>query len=227
MQICALKKVSTLAIAATAVLAGCSGGSGGGSSSAPSSSGGTVVMTTASAFTTPSGSGSITHSLSQSQSAANIDSQGVGYAMVAGLNTTTSELTALSGFVGDDLLTTATSSGQVTYDGQFEVMHVDRTSPTDTTASVDSTQGTMLMIVDFDTQQFAGESRALSGSNPVLSIEGSLTGQDMSGTASFVSGSDSHSATLDGVLDGAKAVGAFHGTTSSDAIAGGFLLLAQ
>ena len=230
-----MKNLSGLAMICIALaLAGCAGGSAGGSSggssggSPDSGAGNAKSSTTASRFVSPTGTGAINLTLDQSQTVHDVDSGGAGYSIMVGLDTAAGALTAVSGVVGASTVAAPPSAGQVIYDGDFQLLHIDRDTSADPSATVHDAQGTMMLIADFDVDQFAAQSRAMSGPSPLLSMEGSIANSGaMSGTVAYVSGTDTITGPLTGEIGSDKAVGAFHGKTDADAMAGGFLLLFQ
>ncbi len=221
-----------LCAAALLALAGCGGGSSGGggatnpqvatNDSAPISG----AVSTASRFVTVDPSGDINTGLTGVQGDGDmIDNAGVGFAYQAGVDLGSASFVAEAGVVGTDQVTALPQTGTLTYNGFFELVHVDRDAVTDSTAEVHSTIGVMSLSANLNTNSVTGQSAGTGDSGaPLLVVNGALTGTDLSGTARYRDFGEDMTGPLTGAVGADKAVGAFHGNNEADAFAGGFLV---
>jgi hypothetical protein len=191
--------ISGSAIAGLLILTAWGGGSGGNGSTF---------------FSTPNGSGEFNTNFENNiRNGGLIDGDGDGFAYEFGSNGTDG-FRATAGIISGTDFGQAPTSGTVTYSGAYRLIEAYNITETSTTFSATSLQrgGGILVDADFT-------NGTLTGASGDLSIEGQITGNELSGTVTF----DGIEGPLRGGIDEDQTVGAFHGNEGDRLFAGGFI----
>ena len=210
----------------TAACSGGGGGGGGGSAGAGAETGptGPALNPSLSEFVTAYPNGQILVDLAKSESDFRMDSKRSGYAMKGGWDAEAENFVAVAGLIGPERMGTAPSSGEVTYEGLFEVLYFDRLNEADTTATVRTAQGKMRLKSNFDSAEFYGYSLTKINDQAVFFVRGTHFLGEMDGMAVYRRGTDKVSGKMIGQIDATKAIGAFHANNKVDTAAGGFIV---
>ncbi|MEC3861150.1 hypothetical protein VK792_07630 [Mesobacterium sp. TK19101] len=192
----------------------------------PANSAPTVVAAaalSASAFVVPAADGSIGSDLIQTSADAVIDTDGDGYGYLAGKDASDSSLHTVAGLVGGDALTALPGSGTASYDGYFELYHLNRPTTGSSRADLRSLTGAMTITLDMTNDSFSGASAGTVNGRPALMLSGQITGDTLTGIASYTNGTVAMTGDMIGRAGTEKVIGAYHGNNGSDSFAGGFL----
>ncbi len=181
---------------------------------------------TESRFATPTASGNFSgFEAGQSNGGSDADGAGNGYAYRAGAaSSSNTGFLAVAGMLpGTDVGAEVTTGGSVDYSGTYEyagVTNIQRNNnvigDVVATGTAITGGGATTLRADFG----AGTLRDVSGG---LEVNGTISGADIGGTAR-VNGTAT-TTTLDGLIGTNLGVGVFHGSTSSEVISGGFLVV--
>ncbi|XAT60437.1 hypothetical protein GN278_06135 [Rhodobacteraceae bacterium Araon29] len=183
---------------------------------------------TDSGFVTPSNTGDISSNVSDSifnsRSGKYIDEDGDGYAYVAGATDDQSGFRGYAGLVPSTSVEAPPSSGQAQMKGVYGAATISEIEMKNgfivgtMTGRLTSESGAITLTADFAKGTLGGTS-----DNGKLVVNGKFSGKDLTGSVSLsgVAGE------LDGLVGGQKAIGAFHGDSSTNIIAGGFLVNAE
>lgn len=128
----------------------------------------------------------------------------------------------------EDVRVGATGVDQATFNGEYQFSYID-------TVVVDAAgysgyqgdfQGGVTLFVNFNTGEFEGGGID-AGSTSAILVDGTVSGQSLSGTVDVAysdgSFSNSMTTTLSGVAGADGTVGAFHGNNADTVISGGFV----
>jgi len=170
-------------------------------------------LNTDSGFVAPTTSGAFSNTLDGQVAGADQNAEGDGYSYRVGNGTNTGFLGHAGMIPGSDV-SAAPASGAVSYAGTWEMAQITSifVSGGMINGFTGTNSGSLTLTADFS-------SGAVSGGGDGLTIDGALRGTDLSGTVTYqgVDGS------LDGLVGGDGAVGAFHGNSGDIIYAGGFL----
>lgn len=137
-------------------------------------------------------------------------------------------LQAFAGIASGARVSAPPTSGTASFNGTFELAVIDFILSNGTQVSGQSTldRGDITLTADFDAGRLTGGGTGLSGNisnivlgNNVLSVDGVISGETLSGTVTY----DGVSGPLRGLIGSDEVIGAFHGHTNSQTHAGGFI----
>lgn len=168
--------------------------------------------TLTSGFATPNASGKFPSTLSTLFQGSYTDNTGNGYAIVLGRNDAQirAHVGLLPGTTGGDL----PRSGTASMSGRYHVAEIGKSLGEDRDyAEPHFTIGQITLRANF-------EHGILSGSDGALSVDGSFASSTLTGGVTF----NGRAGILRGKIGEDRAVGAFHGTDSSTAMVGGFMV---
>lgn len=219
---------------AAATLAGCGGGATGSSAVVAPGTAETVATTfaTTGKFVIPTGSGAIYAGLSSSESGSDVDIEGDGYAYQVGALSENAGFSTVAGLVGGNSLAALPTTGEATYSGSYEVILLNRNSPSDSTAMVKNYASDMTLTANLTDQTFSGIGDVFTetseGRKPMFYTKGEISNGQMDGLVRFRRGQSINiRADMVGAIGANKTIGAFQGTDGVDAVAGGFHAIAD
>lgn len=172
---------------------------------------------TVSKFTEPTAAGVYTDTRDNERFGSDIELDGDGYAYRTG-NRPSGGFIGEAGIIPGTAVAAAPTSGIVVYSGTFELARITGINLSGNTlygfSSYDG--GALTLTGDFDTN-------TLSGSSGLLTVNGTIASGTLDGTVTY----NGLTGPLDGVIGSDRAVGVFHGDSSSQIFAGGFMLDAE
>ncbi len=174
----------------------------------------TADSVTHSGFQTPSSTGAIATSLTNSRRGSDFNASGDGYAYAVGSGSN-GNFYGYAGIVPTTAVSAPLTAGRATFNGRYELARI-----TDITLSGQFLFGTsslasggLSLTADFD-------ARTLTGGNALLSVDGVFVGSNLTGSVNYLG----LNGALTGLVGSTGAVGAFHGDSGTDIYAGGFIV---
>ncbi len=176
-----------------------------------------VDSLTNSSFSAPDASGNYSSSLTSTRSGKDVDATGNGYGYIVGIRDGNS-FQGYAGIIPGSTVTAPPATGLATMTGTYEVVRIRDISLDGnhlTGTPVYAVSAPVTLVANFGAGTLKGAS---TGPNPLLTVDGTFSGQTLGGSVVYrgVSGS------LTGLVGSDRAIGAFHGNNATDIYAGGF-----